>query len=260
MKAKHLLITILCTMAVPLAGSAQEEQPVYAPTTTENDAQARVGFDISKRLAKGLHITWGEELRLKNTFTTVDRVQSSLGVTYRVNKWFRVGAAYTFISTWHDGKKSTNYEKYWDLRHRGHADLLFTQRVGKWRFSFRERPQFTFRTDSINTREKSRVDITLRHRFKVDYEVHHLPIRPYVSVEVSNTLNAPEIGGNYIEKVRSMLGVTWELSKRSTMEFYYRFDYTFGKDIHITKNKGKITVTPEKGYYHILGVFYEYSF
>lgn len=259
MNKKYALIAALCLLAAPLTGWAQE--PVYAPAETENDVQMRVGFDISKKITRGLDLTWGEELRLKNTLTAVDKVHSSLGLTYRINHFLRVGAAYTFISTWHDGKKSTDYAKYWDLRHRAHADVLFTVRSGKWRFSFRERPQFTFRTDSVNTREKSKVDITLRHRIKVDYTVHHLPLRPYVAIELSNTLNAPELVGNYLEKVRSMLGVTWQLSKRSSLDFYYRFDYVFSKDIHIRKSDADdITITPEKGFYHILGVFYEYSF
>lgn len=255
---KYIFALTACALLLPSAISAQTT--THDSAVSECDLQARIGFDITKQIKKGLNVSWEEELRLRNTLGTVDRIHSSLGATYRITEWFRVGAAYTFIARWHDGKKSTDYEKYWDLRHRASADLMFTLKSGKWRFSLRERPQFTFRTDSVNTREKSKCDIVLRHRFKVDYKIFHLPLRPYVSVELSHTLNAPVLGGNYVDKVRSMLGVEWRLSKESTLEFYYRFDYVYGRDIHITKNKGNITITPELGYYHILGVFYSYSF
>ncbi len=255
------LLILVCAFFLPFALSAQEV--THEPATKESDLQARIGFDISKDIVRGLSIGWEEELRLKNTLTSIDRIHSGLGVKYRITDWFRVGAAYTFIATDHEGKKSTNYEKYWDFRHRATADLLFTVKSGneKWSFTFRERPQFTFRTDSVNTREKAKCEMVLRHRIKAEYKIHHLPLRPYVSMELSNTLNAPELaGGNYIDKVRSMLGVEWKLNRQSSFEFYYRFDYVYNRDIHIGKNSGDVTITPEKGYYHILGVFYSYSF
>lgn len=258
MNRKYIVATTICAMLLSLTAAAQTT--THNPAVSEHDVQVRIGFDISKKIKKGFNVSWEEELRLRNNLGTVDRIHSSLGATYRITDWFRVGAAYTFIARWHDGKKSTDYEKYWDLRHRARADLMFTLKSGKWRFSLRKRPQFTFRTDSVNTREKSKCEIVMRHRLKADYKVFHLPLRPYASVELSHTLNAPSLAGNYVNKIRSMLGVEWSLSKASTLEFYYRFDYVYGRDIHITKNKGNITITPERGYYHILGAFYSYSF
>lgn len=255
---KFLPMAAVLLLIAPAAVSAQNV--THADAIDESDVQMRVGFELNKKIRKRINISWEEELRLRNNLATVDRIHSSLGATYRVNDWFRVGAAYTFIARWHDGKKITGYKKYWDLRHRAHADFLFTLKSGNWQFSMRERAQFTVRTDSINVREKSRCDMTLRHRFKTEYRIYSLPLRPYVSVELSNTLNAPKLAGNYLEKVRSMAGVEWRLSKGSTLEFYYRFDYVFGRDIHIGKNSGNVTITPEHGYYHILGIFYAYSF
>lgn len=255
---RRICVILMAAMFVPSVAAAQTT--THDPAVSDCDVQARVGFDVTKQIKKGFNVSWEEELRLRNNFGAVDRIHSSLGTTYRIAEWFRVGAAYTFIARWHDGKKSTDYEKYWDLRHRASADAMFTLKSGKWRFSLRERGQFTFRTDSVNTREKSKCDIVMRHRLKVDYKVFHLPLRPYASVEMSHTLNAPKLGGNYIDKVRSMLGVEWRLSKESTLEFYYRFDYAYGIDIDIKKTSGNITITPEKGYYQILGVFYSYSF
>ncbi len=256
---KFTLLILACAFLAPLGLRGQTI--THDPAETDSDLRGRVGFEISKKIIKGLNISWEEELRLKNNITSIDRIYSGLGVTYRITPWFRVGAGYTFIAINHDGKASTDNKKYWDLRHRAAADLLFTYKTGKWTFTFRERPQFTFRTDSVNTREKPKCDMILRHRIKAEYKVHHLPLKPYVGVEVSNTLNAPALAdGNYIDKVRSMLGVEWRISKESALEFYYYFDYVYSRDIHIGRNSGNVTITPEKGYHHILGAFYSYSF
>jgi hypothetical protein len=259
MKRRTLVIALIL-LTVPVAGFSQEKD-LRAPEST-SDVQARVGFDLSKKITRGLHIVWGEELRLKNTMGAIDRIQSSLGATYRINSWLKVGGAYTFISTWHDPRKSSlTGEKYWDLRHRAHLEALFTYRTGNWRFSFRERPQVTYRTEKgINPVEKRRWDVVLRHRFKVEYDVFTLPLEPYVSVELSNTLNAPDIVCNYLEKVRSMVGVKWQLSRRNSLDFYCRFDYGYGYDIDEKDQGARIKITPEKEYNAIVGLFYEYSF
>ncbi len=273
---KFLLPVFACALLAPQVIQAQDhvyKEPEYG-TVSDTDLQARIGFDISKKIARGLHINWEEELRLRSNLGAVDRIHSALGVSYRVNPWFRVSTAYTFIAIDHPGKKSTGYDKYWDLRHRAAADLLFTLKTAdeKWSFSFRERPQFTFRTDSVNTAEKPKCNMVLRHRVKAEYRIHNLPLRPFVSVEVSNTLNAVKLaGGNYIDKVRSMLGVEWRLNKQSAFEFYYRFDYVCNRDVSVRAeddhdgprwhNKGDLkSLIVEKGYFHILGVFYSYSF
>ena len=269
---KFILLIAACAIIAPMALSAQTyKEPEYS-TETESDLQTRIGFDISKRIIKGLNISWEEELRLKDNITRLDRIHSSLGVTYRILPWFRVGTTYTFIAIDHNGKKSTDYKRYWDLRHRISADLLFTYKTGNWSFSLRERPQFTFRTDSINPLEKVKCAMVLRQRVKAQYSIYNMPLKPYVSVEVSNTLNAPDYaGGNYIDKVRSMLGVEWKLNKQSTLEFYYRFDYTYNRDISVRgdddhkgdswHNKGDLkSLIVQKGYHHILGAFYSYSF
>ncbi len=259
MRKLSLLIMACALLMGPFALSGQTYERL--PTQSEHDLQARIGVDISKKIIKGLNITFEEELRLKNNLRSFDRINTGLGATYRINPWLRVGTAYTFMAIMHDGKPSTNNEKYWDLRHRATVEALFTVKTGKWTFSFRERPQFTFRTDSVDSREKRKCNIILRHRVKAEYKIYHLPLRPYVSIEVSNTLNTVKLaGGNYINRVRSMAGVEWKLNKQSTLDFYYRFDYTYNIDVHVTKNKGNVTITPIKGYFNILGVAYSYSF
>ena len=48
----------------------------------------------------------------------------------------------------------------------------------------------------------------------------------------------------------------WRLTKLSSLDFFYRFQYGYDRDINITKNKGYIQLTEEKSYLHAIGVTY----
>ena len=75
-------------------------------------------------------------------------------------------------------------------------------------------------------------------------------MEPYFSVELRNTLNAVsyssythtiEPGDNvlyndaYISRVRLQPGVSWRLSRRSSLDFYLLGDYVFEKDYDANK-------------------------
>ena len=250
------------SIVLMLCGSAvwAQTEPERA-TVEDNDLQMRVGFDISKKIARGLEITWNEEFRMKNTLSTLDRIHSGIGLSYKVNSYFSVGTEYNFIVINHDGKKSTDYQKYWDFRHRVRLNLIASYDVGQWKFSLRERPQMTIRTDSINPLEKRKAEFVLRSRLKAQYKCRRLPLEPYVAFEVYNTLNAPKFVSNYVEKLRSEIGLDYVLNRRSSMTFYYRFDYATTKDVNLKKSTGALkSIITEKSYNHILGVFYSYKF
>ena len=42
----------------------------------------------------------------------------------------------------------------------------------------------------------------------------------------------------------------------SSLDFYYRFQYGYNRDINITKNKGYIQLTEKTTYLHAIGVTY----
>lgn len=256
---KNLLANLLT--ALLLLAALRAPAQTY-DTTRESDLRARVGFTIDKKLARGLHLAWDEELRLKGNLGDLDRIYSGLSLSYKVSDFFKFGIGYTFIAIDHAGKKSTSYEKYWDLRHRLSAHLTFSQRIGqRWKISLRERVLCTLRNGKVNELEKCDPAYVLRSRLMVDYQIFSRPVKPYAYVELSNTLNTPSAVDNYVDKVRTALGVKYRLNRRSSLDFYYRFDYDRNKDIDIGNKSGKLkSVTTEKRYDHILGVFYQYSF
>lgn len=247
----HLFRTTMlcCALLLPVVSTGQ----IAEKSTEKSDFQARTGFSIDKKAVAGLHITWCEELRLKDALGKIDRIYSVLAVSYEFCPWFKAGADYNFIAVKRD--------EGWEFRNRSNIDLTASYKPApRWRLSLRER----FRITSTNKRSDPALEANpawiMRSRLMAEYDVRPLPIRPYVYLELSNTLNAPNITGNYIDKIRTSLGVKYALSPRSEFDFFYRFDHNRSKRIEAAGAGPARLVTTRKENNHILGIFYEYSF
>ena len=257
---KVLLITGISLLSVTTIAQTRIESD-----TTQTDMTTRIGFEVNRDLYRGLSLSWEEEARFKNLSTEFDRLYSTLNLGYRINDYFKVGAGYTLALIWHDGKKNTNYEKYLDVRHRINLDLIGNYRVGAWKFTLRERPVVTIRTDDPDLLEKANPQWSLRSKLMAEYSIFGKPLKPYAACELSNTLNAPDYAnGNYINRIRTNLGLKWRLDSRSSVDFYYRFDVGTNRDINIDYKKDDVTikavyVTNERDYTHILGVAYTFD-
>lgn len=93
-----------------------------------------------------------------------------------------------------------------------------------------------------------------------EYTPSHSVLSPFAYVELSNTLNAPALAGNYVNKVRTSIGVTIELTPRSAIECYYRFDYNLDKQVEAYPDGTLRQLTRKKQFNHIIGIFYGLSF
>lgn len=235
-----------------LAAVTAWAQPIEMETE-ESDFQARTGFSIDKKITKGLHITWSEELRMKNRLSDIDRIYSAIAVSYDILPWLKAGVDYTFIAV--------KQNKGWEYRNRSNIDVTASYKVGaQWKFSLRER----FRITSANKVSDPRTEVNptwvMRSRLMAEYTVSKLPLRPYAYFELSNTLNTPAIIANYIDKIRASIGIKYTLTRRSEFDFFYRFDHNRSKEV-TTPTDGMPWIIPtKKQNNHILGVFYEYSF
>ncbi len=256
---------IILFAVLSLSSVICQAQNFYESDTTTTDVTSRVGFSVDKPFGKGYSWVWEEEMRFKENSGTLDRIYSEISLYYRFNEYAKMGGGYNFMSIWHDGKKKSGYEKYWDLRHRAKIDLVGNYEYLQWKFTLRERGQVTVRTDDPNLLEKSNPEYILRSKFGVEYAFFNKPLKPYYEIEVCNTLNAPDYaGGNYINSIRNQVGLKWRLDRRNSLEFYYRFDIDTNKDVEIDYKKDKETIkavylTNEREYMHILGVAYKFD-
>lgn len=86
--------------------------PVWAQTSSVGEASfgVRVGVAADYKIAKGLHLNLEEEVRYNGS---LKRLQTTLGVDYKINKYFKTGASYSLLENY-KVKKAV-----FEPRHRG---------------------------------------------------------------------------------------------------------------------------------------------
>lgn len=257
------LCSVLCILysSSAFAWSYESEEAV-----TGHVAQVRFGAEFTKKWRNGLRLGVSEDLRFdaynslvgpnfRKSYTTID-------FGYRPIEYVKFDLGYTLKllgpdSTWSDSKRADANK--W-IRHR-----LYFSVTGSYTFDYaklylRERVQLDMRTDSVNLLEKNKFDWCLRSRLGAEALIPGKPVKPYLWVELINTLNVPEYqqrnGHQFITSVRTQAGVKWRLTRLSSLDFFYRFTYGYDRDINITKKKGYIELTEETLYMHSIGINY----
>ena len=243
--------TLLAGAAVLLLGATSHAQPRH--TTHENDFHGRLSFALTKQLGRRHSVTLDEELRLKEGWSQIDRIQTTLNYACDIRPWFKAAAFYALIANDRGTGRSM------EMRHRFYLELTASHKTGAWCFSLRERPQVTLRTAQVDPAVTARSAWVLRHRVQAEYAVRGTGFKPYAFVELTQTLNAPTVG-NYLEKVRSSLGLKYAFDKRSSLECYYRFDCKI-TDKPVFDDFGAVDfIASERGSHHIVGLEYGYKF
>ena len=239
-------------------------------TSKIHAAEIRIGAEFTKHFNRP-HLTLGVSEEIRSRVFETD-----------ASAYFRT--SYTTVNFgWHPIdplKLETGYtlrlfgNKDWSdpnefLRHRVFFSVVGQWRIGHWKLSLRERLDVNMRTDSVNTNEKNATDLRLRHRLQVDYTFPNKPVKLFASCELKNTLIAPtdyinaaagaNTYGQYLSDVRARFGVRWRLTKRSSLDFIYRFDYGYERDINITKAAQKVELTHVYEFAHILSIIYNFD-
>lgn len=196
--------------------------------------------------------------------------QQSLNTGYKYS--LRLDATYTLRylhnKLYDDSGVKNEVDKF--LRHRAGLSLVAAVDFGPCKLSFRERFIADCRTDSVDLREKPKAELELRHRLRLDCAVPGQPVKPYLALELTNTLNQPTCpylnaegkpfyDGQYLNSVRTGCGVKWRIDKQNSLSFSYTFIYDLDKDYNITgSNNVKINTTRE--FSHVLTLSYDLGY
>ncbi len=264
---KRFLLVLLPVMALCVF-PVKAQEIKSADTTRTNAVEIRVGAEFHKHFNRAnLTLSLSEQIRSRVYETDADayfrRSYTTLQLMWAPVPYIKIGTGYTLRLFGDKGWSDPNEF----LRHRPFVVVIGQYKVGQWKLSLREKLDINCRTDSINTDEKPLVDLTLRHRLQVEYGFFSKPIKLYANTELKNTLNRPteylnaaDASGNfgqYLCNVRAYLGIRWRIDKLNSLDFAYRFDYSYERDINITRNKGKIELTHMYGYTHALVLTYK---
>ena len=275
--SKYNLFSLLCILFLllisPQVGAWEYDS--YG-STTEQSIEMRVSADFSKKWKNGLSLSLSEDVRVglydkllgvNAKDEIVDTINgpffsksyTTIALAYSPIKYFKLDIGYTLRLL--GGKDWNDYNEY--LRHRPHFGLTGIYDTHYVKLSLRERLLCDIRTDSVNLLEKEQYEWLLRTRLSAEFYVPGEPVKPYAWIELENTLNATEYqqkeGHQYVSQVRTQAGVKWRLTRRSSLDFYYRFQYGYNRDINITKRKGYVQLTEENSYLHAIGIAYNFD-
>lgn len=272
--SKYSFFSLLCVVCLLfLSPNVMAWEYDSYGNTMEQSVETRVGADFSKKWKNGLSLSLSEDVRVclydklsgvnaKDEFVDTvngpafNKSYTTVALAYSPIKYLKFDVGYTLRLL--GGKDWSDYNEY--LRHRTHIGLTGIYDTHYVKLSLRERLLCDIRTDSVNLLEKQQYEWLLRSRLAAEFYVPGKPVKPYAWIELENTLNATEYqqkdGHQYISQVRTQAGVKWRLSRRSSLDFYYRFQYGYNRDINITKRKGKIQLTEETSYLHAIGIAY----
>ena len=272
--SKYSFFSLLCVVCLLfLSPNVMAWEYDSYGNTMEQSVEIRVGADFSKKWKNGLSLSLSEDVRVglydklsgvnaKDEFVDTvngpafNKSYTTVALAYSPIKYLKFDVGYTLRLL--GGKDWSDYNEY--LRHRLHIGLTGIYDTHYVKLSLRERLLCDIRTDSVNLLEKQQYEWLLRSRLAAEFYVPGKPVKPYAWIELENTLNATEYqqkdGHQYISQVRTQAGVKWRLTRRSSLDFYYRFQYGYNRDINVTKRKGYIQLTEETSYLHAIGVAY----
>ncbi len=267
-----------------IAFSAFGFPSLKAQTDVDLDPEfgGRLSVSVDKKLARGLHVSLEEEIRMDNNFGSFDRFHTTLGLSYKVNDYLKLGVGYAMINPY-----SSSNSAFKGSRHRLMLDATGSLRFGDWRLSLRERFQATYRSGDMNEYQNPRTALTLKSRLKLSYKGLRR-LEPYAYIELRNTLNAPVISasydgtnyltsalsqygeagwfidswsGVYVNRVRGSVGFDYRLSKASSIDISLMADRIMDKVIDANAEGTKLkSYTRETGFVGWINIGYSYSF
>ena len=279
MKHRWLLFLIagfvVCSLSIVNHAVAQTD------VALDTEFGARVSVGIDKKVAKGFHIALNEEVRFDNNFRSFDRLETQLGLSYKVNPYLKFGLGYMFIAPY-----SSHNSAFKNLRHRLYADVKGMVYAGSWSFSLKERFQWTYRMGDFNEYQYPRNALTLKSCLMVKYNSR--VASPYLYFELRSFLNGPVIRANYdgtnyltddgsvkgepgwflhgfkdvyINRYRSCIGVDLRFNKHNRLDVYFLGDWVVDKVVDANAEGTKLkSYTKEQGFIGSLGVEYVYAF
>ena len=198
---------------------------------------------LDKKLSKKLTLGGELELRTGNNLKNIDRWSVGIGVDYRLAKWLKASAGYTYLYDYHpeeysyqnDGDLNKRTMTYFGSRHRLYASLTASKDFGRLNISLRERWQYTYRPEQADKRMdyqhaslgysypvKGKATNVWRNKLQLKYKTDGL-LQPYLFGETY-------VGGSGFEKLRLSVGTELKLSKKSSLNVGYVYQRPYGDD------------------------------
>ncbi len=204
-------------------------------TVVTGDLEQWTTLSISKKINKHWKLSLDQEFRLKHNASDFNIYFTDLGVDYKVNKNFGLGANYRFY-------QNKNNDNVFVTQHRWSTDLKYKQDIGRFELGYRLR--FQNKDEDFYTSDTGNNLYNLRNKFSAEYNIRNCKIDPFFSTELYRTIN--NSNDTDLSKLRWTLGVEYSIKKFGDIELYYRMD----NELNLSYDKTT----------YIIGIGYKYSF
>ena len=229
MRLNRLLI-LLAALVIPATGLAGDDFGLWGDVTVE------------KKLNKKFSIDGGLGFRAEETASRATRYDASLGLTYKWNKHFRLGAGYVYLYSRSPLEVKTKYKEndndrpvpgpdgqpiydgynvdhaFYRSKHRLFIEAVGKVKAGRFEFSLRERYQFTHYMSAETLRDRYRLgaDPTDHTRpgyeetvtdFKPAKDKHYLRSRLQVAYDIPKCPVEPFVSYEFSNDLASSLAL-----------------------------------------------------
>lgn len=190
----------------------------------QTDIGLWTGIAIEKKLSKKFEFQAEEEMRLKDNFTRVNSLLTELGITYKLNKYYRLGLSYRFT-----------YYTNGSLGNRLTLSNQLRYKIEDFTLNYGLNLQQDFNTEDP-------VEYKVRNKFGVDYKFNkHWEIGIAGELFYSFYYNR-----NVLDRYRTKFGVDHNFNKHHRLSGSLMFQHELN------------VANPESDF--VLGVKYKYSF
>lgn len=256
---------------------------VASAMVAQSDFGVWTSVEGSTKLNKKLELSLEGEYRTQDMSAMTERVSGAVNLSFKDKNFLpflKADVGYTYMYMQYMGETEIKYRTddednyelddegnmipkhmnvdaaYWTARHRATASLTGSYKLGRFKFSLRERYQYTYRMAAECVRErwyydpfhtitggpeyfldtdpesedysymtdekKAKSDHKLRTRLQVSYDIKKCPFEPFAEIEIYNELD----NAFALDKVRYSVGTEYKINKQNKLKIYYRYqDY-----------------------------------
>jgi hypothetical protein len=192
---------------------------------------ASIDCNITKKIKADFEV----ECRTTDALSDVARWSASAGLSYKLCKYLKAAAAYTFIYQ-HNGNEydddDTFIPYYWQPRQRLQASLTGSYKIGRLSLSLREAYQYTYHRERVtvasydvladewtfNKVTHAKHKAYIRSKLEAEYNIRKCRFTPFASCELYN-----DISDFNTSKVRYTIGTDYKINAKNSAHIFYRF-------------------------------------
>ncbi len=179
----------------------------------QNDFQCWPSVQVGLGVSKNVRVHVEEEIRFRENCTQLARQVNDLGISFKLNKYFRSALYYRVEADWNN---PDNYR--W--KQGFYADLLFRYSPGRFLLGYRTR----FQSARIEFNEKQAQllgRMVNRHKFKLAYNFRNIPITPFAEGELFFQFDHNQYN---MSNLRTWIGLDYTPGKMHEFSIKYGFD------------------------------------